>query len=232
MRLGVKLATMFTGIVQARGRLAAIEDRPFGKRLIVDTFNWHPPGGYRPAPGESICISGVCLTVVVFDDHTLHFDVITETLAKSKLGDLKAGDEVNIEPSVTPNQPLGGHFMQGHVDSVGVISKVVAEQAEWRLTIEPTRPLMDCIIAKGSVAIDGVSLTIAEVGASDFEVALIPTTLELTTLGGAAVGQRVNLEGDIIAKTIVTYLKRQSQQGEAITLASLQQAGFVDTASN
>jgi len=219
---------MFTGIVQAKCRLAALEDRPFGKRLVIDCADWTPPAGYTPAAGDSICISGTCLTVVEFADNRLHFDVIAETLDKTKLGDLRQGDHINIEPSVTPNQPLGGHFMQGHVDGVGTITRVINMAEESRVTVRPPADLMPYIIPKGSVAIDGISLTLASIGAGEFDVALIPTTLELTTLGAAEVGQRVNLEADIIAKTVVTTLQRMVAGGEEVSFEMLRQAGFVE----
>jgi riboflavin synthase len=221
-------ARMFTGIVQAMGAITAVERRPFGVRLVVDRSDWTPPGGYRPAHGDSICVSGVCLTVVEAGDATLAFDVIVETLAKTTLGDLKPGDRVNLEPPVTPNQPLGGHFMQGHVDGVGCIDAVATEGGEWRVTVRPPAELMTCIVPKGSVAIDGVSLTIASVGRETFDVALIPTTLQLTTLGRAAVGASVNIEADMLAKTVVQVVRRMIDRSsnEGVTMATLREAGF------
>ncbi len=222
---------MFTGIVQAKGRLAEMREEAFGRRVVVDRADWKPAYGGEPRHGDSICISGVCLTVVEVTATTLHFDVIAETLAKSKLGDLQVGDAVNLEPAVTPSQPLGGHFMQGHVDGVGVITKVQREAEECRLTIEPPAELMDSIVSKGSIAIDGVSLTIASVGESTFEVALIPTTLELTTLGDAKEGDRVNLEADVLSKTVVNFLRRQKSGRETVTYQTLVDAGFIDAAA-
>ena len=196
---------MFTGIVQAKGRIAEIIDNPFGKRLVVDRSEWKPENGYVPGQGESICCSGVCLTVIDWTDTTLSFDVIAETLEKTKLGDLNAGDEINLEPAVFPNQPLGGHFMQGHVDEVGKIVEIKKGDDEVRVRIAPPKELMPFIVYKGSIALDGISLTIASVNVKDmtFEVALIPETLKVTTLGTAKVGDRLNLETDIISKTVV-----------------------------
>lgn len=217
---------MFTGIVQAKVEIQSIEPRPFGRRLIIDRSNWQPTNDYVPGHGDSICISGVCLTVVETSATTLSFDVIVETLNKTTLGDLQPGSAVNIEPSVTPNQPLGGHFMQGHVDATGEIASVTNSDAEWRVAIKPPAHLMAYIVPKGSIAIDGISLTIASVNEDTFDVALIPTTLELTTLGGANVGDMVNLETDILARTIVHQLRRMEKGGQAIRKEVIERAGF------
>ena len=226
---------MFTGIVQAMGTIATIERNAFGVRLVIDRRDWTPPGGYAPAPGDSICVSGVCLTTVVADAAagTLAFDVIAETLAKTSLGARTVGSKVNLEPPVTANQPMGGHFMQGHVDGVGVVTGVLSTPDEWRVTIEPPAALADYIIPKGSVALDGVSLTIASVDAGRFDVALIPTTLQLTTLGHTREGDRINIEADILAKTVVHFLRNHPAVGggkpggdPGVTMQTLRDAGF------
>lgn len=219
---------MFTGIVQARGRISAIQRNAFGARLTVDGQGWPDPARYKPEPGDSICVSGVCLTVVSTDGGMV-FDVIAETLAKTSLGDLTPGSAVNLEPPVTASQPLGGHFMQGHVDGVGVVTDVLAEVNEHRVTVKPPFELMRYIIPKGSVAIDGISLTLAAVHENSFEVALIPTTLGLTTLGETEAGRRVNLEADIISKTVVHQLERLrgGSPKPELTMQLLHDAGFV-----
>ena len=225
---------MFTGIVHARGRIHSIERNDFGARLTIDGRGWPDPKVYRPVPGDSICVSGVCLTVVETSGGVggvLAFDVIAETLAKSSLGELKEGDAVNLEPPVTANQPLGGHFMQGHVDGVGEVTHVQAGNDEHRITVKPPADLMAYIIPKGSIAIDGVSLTIAAVMEDRFDVALIPTTLDLTTLGDTTVGRRVNLEADIISKAVVYQLARLRDtdvKGPGLTMRMLRDAGFYD----
>ena len=223
---------MFTGIVQAKGRIARIDRNDFGARLWVDGGGWPDPVVYRPAAGDSICVSGVCLTVVgdpAEHEGLLAFDVIAETLAKTNLGDLAPGSSMNLEPPVTVNQPLGGHFMQGHVDGVGTVTDVHSGADEWRVTVKPPAELMKYIIPKGSIAIDGISLTLAAVHADRFEVALIPTTLEMTTLGETKVGRRVNLEADIISKTVVHQLERLRDAGgeSGITMQLLKDAGFI-----
>jgi riboflavin synthase len=199
---------MFTGIVQARGRVAAAERNAFGVRLVIDTQGWSP-ANTTLKPGDSVCVSGVCLTLVTQDQRGLHFDVIAETLAKTTLGERGPGSLVNLEPSLTPTSQLGGHFMQGHVDGVGKVTKVISNEAEWRVTVAAPKELVEYVVPKGSIAIDGVSLTVASVNQGEFDVALIPTTLQMTTLGQAKVGDRVNLEADILAKTVVHYLRQR-----------------------
>lgn len=223
---------MFTGIVQAVGTLVEICPQPAGVRLIVDRSKWAPPGGYVPAHGDSICCSGCCLTVVETTDKTLSFDVITQTLNVTKLGSLGPGSPINLEPAVLPNQPLGGHFMQGHVDGLGTLTHIQEDPADWRITIEPAPELMAYMSPKGSVAIDGVSLTLADLSDKTITVALIPTTLELTTLDSFKVGDKVNLEADVITKTVVHQLKQMGQSSKEagsgmIDMRMLEDAGFV-----
>lgn len=201
---------MFTGIVQAMGKLKALHKRDFGARLIIDRCGWRPDGGLVIRHGDSICISGVCLTVAAFDDDTLEFDVITETLRYTNLGGLEVGGAVNLEPSLTASTPMGGHFVQGHIDGVGEVTHV-QEGEDWRIRIRPDAKLKPYIIPKGSVAIDGVSMTIASVLESgEFEVAVIPTTLRMTTLGLAKPGVRFNLESDIVTRTIVHTMREMN----------------------
>ncbi len=222
---------MFTGIVQAKGVIHSIQRNDFGARMSVDGGGWPDPGDYKPAAGDSICVSGVCLTVVKVSAGVMGFDVIAETLAKTNLGELKEGDPVNLEPPVTASQPMGGHFMQGHVDGVGEVTEVVAGEDEHRVTVKPPADLMAFIIPKGSVAIDGISLTIAAVAEDRFEVALIPTTLDLTTLGDTTVHRRVNLEADIISKTVVHQLQNMQSSGggaQGLTMQTLRDAGFCE----
>lgn len=201
---------MFTGLVQAVGHIEAIEERPFGVRLVVDANRWD----HIPELGESISVSGVCLTIAepMKPGDALRFDVVAETLKKTKLGALKAGMGVNLERACRPNDLLGGHIVQGHVDGVATVTRVQRDPDDWRVRVEPPAPLMEFTAPKGSICIDGVSLTIAELTPAHIEVALIPTTLEKTTLHTLREGDRVNLEMDAIGKQIVHWLKHYGQR--------------------
>jgi riboflavin synthase len=196
---------MFTGLVQAVGRIAAIEERPFGVRLVVDANRWD----HRPELGESISVSGVCLTLAetMKPGEPMRFDVVAETLRKTKLGALRVGSGVNLERACRPNDLLGGHIVQGHVDGVATVTSVQDNPEDWRLRVEPPADLMEFTAPKGSICIDGVSLTIAELTRAHVEVALIPTTLEKTTLHALREGDSVNLEMDAVGKQVVHWLK-------------------------
>lgn len=196
---------MFTGLVQAVGSVADVQGTRTGTRLVVDLGAW----AHRPGGGDSISVSGVCLTVAGQDGSCVAFDVVPETLAKTSLGRLKPGDRVNLEHCVTPTTLMGGHFVQGHVDGVGAV-RAIKTEGEWRVTIAIPADLMPFIAPKGSIALDGVSLTVAGIDAASrsIDVALIPTTLERTTLGAWKVGHVVNVETDMLAKTVVNYVRQ------------------------
>ncbi|MFN3167317.1 MAG: riboflavin synthase [Phycisphaeraceae bacterium] len=220
---------MFTGIVQTTAKILATQTTDAGKRLTVER------GGLKGdiVHGDSICVSGVCLTAVDMTDDRLNFDVIHETLSKTTIGSLAVGDLVNLEPAVTPSQPMGGHFMQGHVDGLAVVEAIHTDRGEWRITLKPeSADLMAYIVPRGSVAIQGVSLTLARVADDSFDVALIPATLEMTTLGKLNVGDKVNIEADILAKTIVHQLQRVRGKADkptsGVTTDLLREAGFID----
>lgn len=202
---------VFTGLVQAVGRVTGVQRRGRGPaapvRLKVDAGSW----GYQPELGDSVAVSGVCLTVAGPEGRAgargpFEFDVVPETLAKTTLGTLKAGDPVNLEHAVTASTLMGGHFVQGHVDGVGRVVSV-REGPDWRVRVRVPRELRPLMIPKGSVCMDGVSLTIAAVHADGFEVALIPTTLELTTLARLRPGDDVNIEADMLVKSVAAVLQ-------------------------
>ncbi|MCL2639837.1 MAG: riboflavin synthase [Phycisphaerales bacterium] len=195
---------MFTGIVQACGIVLAAVETGAGKRLTVSLAE------LADAPvvgGDSVCVSGVCLTVVKNVNGALQFDVITETLNRSTLGGKGLQDRVNLELSLRGDSFVGGHFVQGHVDAVAKVTRVQNDPLDWRITFEVPADVMVYMVPKGSVAVDGVSMTIAEVEGNTFTLAVIPTTLERTTLGHLKVGDAVNVETDILARTVVNYLK-------------------------
>lgn len=185
------------------GRVTEARPTPAGIRLTIDPAGWD----HRPEPGESVAVGGCCLTVAGTGG-TLSFDVVAETLSKTVLGTLTAGSPVNLERSVRASDLMSGHVVQGHVDGVGTVERV-QRAADWRVWIRPPAPLMEYIVPKGSVCVDGVSLTIAGLGSGVFEVALIPVTLEKTTLRTLDAGSRVNLEADVIAKTVVHWLRQR-----------------------
>ncbi|MFG0305328.1 MAG: riboflavin synthase [Phycisphaerales bacterium JB040] len=191
---------MFTGLVQAVGTLTESIPTEAGRRLVIDPGEW----GHSPNPGDSISVSGCCLTVVDVSEQGWSFDAIPETLAKTTLGGLEAGSRVNLEHAVTASTPMGGHFVQGHVDGVGRVARIETDDG-WRVRVEPPADLMKFMIPKGSVTIDGVSLTLASMdpGAGWIEVALIPETLDRTTLRGLKTGDGVNLEADMLVKAVV-----------------------------
>jgi riboflavin synthase len=174
---------VFTGIVRERGRVRSFEDG----RLVVEST-------LQPGIGESIAVNGVCLTVVEAGDGGLAFDLLDETVARAK----PFGHEVNLEPALRAGEPLGGHYVQGHVDGVG---RVRSFAGEW-LTVEAPEEILRYCVEKGSIALDGVSLTIAALHEGAFEVALVPHTLDTTTLGALEPGDPVNLEVDVLAKYV------------------------------
>jgi riboflavin synthase len=202
---------VFTGIVEALGRVAEVARSGGEKwRLSVE-----PPGepGWRLRTGESVAVNGVCLTVVGAAGGCLSFDVAEETRRVTTLGDLGAGDPVNLERPLRLDDRLGGHLVLGHVDAVGRVRAVRPEGESRWMTVEVPLALRPFLVAKGSVTVDGVSLTVAAVEAAAFSVALIPHTLAVTTLGGRGPGSRVNLETDVIGKYVRGFLQ-QGEQGE------------------
>jgi len=194
---------MFTGIVEKTATVAGMSDGPSFRRLTL--FANIPDARL----GESIAVNGCCLTVADVSPEKTGFDVVKETLDRTNLGLLKPGSHVNIERSLMIGDRLDGHFVQGHVDGRAVLTNIQSGDEEWRLTLEAPFALAQYIVPKGSVALDGVSLTVAAVSGNVFEVALIPTTLRLTTLGRIAAGWPFNLETDVLSKTIISWLERQ-----------------------
>ena len=178
---------MFTGIVRERGRIVSFDDG----RLVVEAAT-------GAEIGDSIAIGGVCLTVVERGGGTLAFDVVGETLERTTLGRKAAGDEVNVEPALRAGEPLGGHIVQGHVDGVGSFRGEL-DGLSW---FDAPREIVRYCVVKGSIAVDGTSLTVAAIDESGFSAALVPHTLEATTLGALAPGDGVNLEVDVIAKYV------------------------------
>jgi riboflavin synthase len=188
---------VFTGLVAGLGNVAAVEPDGDGVRLRVRT-----PLGAQLAPGDSIAVNGVCLTAVDPDGDGFRADVMAETLRRSSLGPLGQGDAVNLELPLRASDRLGGHIVQGHVDGVGTVESAVDEGFARVVRIAAGPEVLRYVVEKGSIAIDGVSLTVASVDSQGFTVSLIPETLERTTLGEAAPGRLVNLEVDVLAKYV------------------------------
>ncbi len=182
---------MFTGIVHERGQVASFD----GGRLVIESR-------IKAEVGDSVSVDGVCLTVTDARDGTLVFDVVVETLNRAKL----FGAQVNLEPALRAGDPLGGHYVQGHVDGVGSVRSIESEGAGKRVWIDAAPELMRYLVEKGSITVEGVSLTVAGLGEEGFAVALVPHTLAATTLGNLAPGDKVNLETDVLAKYVERLL--------------------------
>jgi riboflavin synthase len=194
---------MFTGLVEDLGELAEVERSPEGARLIVRT---RLAGELRN--GDSVAVNGVCLTAAAVDGDRFAADAMNATLLGTSLGDLEARSPVNLELPLRPSDRLGGHIVQGHVDGVGRVAESQPDGFARRLRIETTPELLRYVVAKGSIAVDGVSLTVADLDERSFTVSLIPETLERTTLGTAEAGTRVNLEVDMLAKYVEKLVAR------------------------
>ena len=198
---------MFTGIIKAKGSISAFERRGGDVRLTVTS----PDLPWQDFEiGESIAVNGVCLTAVALHADGFDTDVSNETLDVTALGDISTGSDVNLEPSISLGERLGGHLVSGHVDCIGVIRSRTADTRSIRLDIEVPDDYARYIAKKGSVCVDGVSLTVNEVSGSTFSVNIIPHTAEVTMIGGYAHGSRVNIEVDLVAR----YLERLLTGGD------------------
>ena len=187
---------MFTGIVRERGRVLTAERNGAGIRLRIDA----EATAADAASGDSVAVAGCCLTVTSAAGGALEFDAVPETVARTNLGRLERGAAVNLEPALRAGEPLGGHFVQGHVDGIAHVEVLKAEGGGARLRLALAPELLRYCVEKGSLAVDGVSLTIAALREDGIELALVPFTLEHTTLGELAPGDEVNVEVDLLAK--------------------------------
>ncbi|MBW2287674.1 MAG: riboflavin synthase [Deltaproteobacteria bacterium] len=195
---------MFTGIIETTGTVRTIEPRGDLTRLGIEMVAI----ASEVAIGDSVAVNGTCLTVTGAQGSVVHFDAVVETLEKTALADLVAGSLVNLERALVAGGRLDGHIVQGHVDGVGRIRSLERAGNDVRLAVDCPDEIRQFLLAKGSVAIDGVSLTVVDVDDAGFDVALIPLTLEHTTLGERSVGERVNLEADVLGKYVKSYLDR------------------------
>lgn len=184
------------------GRVESLNGESAGIRLRVAA----PVTASSTTAGDSVAVNGVCLTAVEVEGGVLAFDAVPETLRRSSLSRLAEGGSVNVEPAVRAGEPLGGHIVQGHVDGVGRVRQLEPEGEGARLTVEAPPELLRYVVEKGSVTVEGVSLTIAALAPDSFEIALVPHTLTATTLGSLAPGDEVNLEVDVLAKYVERLL--------------------------
>lgn len=214
---------MFTGIIEELGKIAALEKSANGAKIkiaakiVTEGTN----------EGDSIAVNGVCLTVLDIKKDLFSADVSQETLDKSTLSRLKTGAKVNLERAVTPNTRLGGHIVQGHVDSRGKFVSATQSGDFWTVRVSFPKEIGQYLVYKGSISVEGISLTIAELKDDYFEIAVIPKTWELTNLSGLKPGDEVNLEADVIAKYVERILLYGRQESEKISMEKLQRLGFL-----
>ncbi len=200
-------SSMFTGLVETTGTIAAVADQPPGKRFSIDA-GFVADGA---SIGDSISINGCCLTVIAVDGSKLDFEAGEETLSRTNLGELSVGSIVNLERSLAVGDRLGGHYVTGHIDAVGSLLERRDDPPWAHLRFQMPDRLASQVAAKGSIAVDGISLTVVEADRDSFTVALIPHTLEVTTLGRRSVGDHVNLESDVLAKYVERSLGMSGQ---------------------
>ena len=213
---------MFTGIVEELGKISSLEKHASGARIKISA----KIVTVGTNEGDSIAVNGVCLTTLSIKPNGFSADVSDETLQKSTLGKLKTGAKVNLERAVTPLTRLGGHIVQGHVDARGKFVSAVQSGDFWTVRVSFPREIGQYLVYKGSVSVEGISLTIAELDVDYFEIAVIPKTWELTNLSSLKSGDEVNLEADVIAKYVERIMLFGKAKSENITMEKLQNLGF------
>ncbi len=214
---------MFTGIVEDTAKVSRIEHRGQEKSLILEL----PPHLTEVQLGDSININGVCLTVVQKNEQRIEVDLSSETLQKTALRELREGDQVNLERALRLTDRLGGHIVTGHVDGIGEIVEKRKEGDFLQLRIRVPESVSRYVVQKGSIAIDGISLTVNEYQEGEIRMTLIPYTIEKTTLRQKRVGDRVNIEGDILGKYVEKFLDRGDRKPGRVDLSFLKQHGFI-----
>ncbi len=214
---------MFTGIIQSIGNVSAIEAKGADTRLRIETGKLDLSDVVL---GDSIAVNGVCLTVVELPGDGFWADVSAETLACTNLRNIKTGNAVNLEKALTPTTRLGGHLVSGHVDGIGEVQQRHSEGRSERFVIRAPDELAKYIAAKGSICVDGISLTVNTVSGSDFELNIVPHTLQETTMSALHIGNKVNLEIDVIARYLERLLLGEHAAEQGVTLQLLQEHGF------
>ena len=213
---------MFTGLVQKTGKLVTRETSDGSGRVSLEADNWDSP----LVQGESISVQGVCLTLVEFGGSVLHFDVLRETFKRSSLGQKKIGQRLNLERALRMGDALGGHIVTGHVDGAGHVRSLKRDGQDWAVEIECGKALLADMVPKGSVACDGISLTIVDLKDDSFVVHVIPHTWDVTSFSELTIGAMLNLETDVLGKYVRRILEGGSQQ-RGVTWESLRNAGFM-----
>lgn len=194
---------MFTGLIEATGKIKSIEKKGRSVLLAIDTG-----GAIKAGIGDSVAINGACLTVTKTNKDIYYFDVSGETIKKTSAANWKAGQVINLETSLKAGDELGGHFVTGHVDEVGSVREVRREGQDFRYRIQMSEEFSQYLVPQGSVAIDGISLTVAAIGSGYFEIVIIPHTIKVTNIKDYKVETKVNLEADMLGKYVVEYLKK------------------------
>ena len=213
---------MFTGLIEQVCRVMSVRRNAGGMLLTIDLEKLAD----ETKIGDSIAINGACLTVAGLTDRLATFDLSAETLAKSALGRLKPTSEVNVERAIKAADRLGGHFVQGHNDNVATIKQIDKKDRFANMKFAADPELLDQMIIKGSAAVDGISLTIADLDRTSFSAAIIPQTLKKTTLDKAKIGDEVNVETDILTKIMQKLLEKSLSQKQGLTIEKLKQLGF------
>lgn len=213
---------MFTGIVQKVADVRAVRNRGTASSVQLDLAELTD----EVKTGDSVMVDGVCLTATDFAGGQWAFDVSSETLRRTTLGDLQPGFAVNVELAMRPSDRFGGHFVSGHVDGVGQIRDLSKKPGETRMRVKTDPTLSNQMILKGSVAVDGISLTIAELGDGYFEVSLIPHTMDATTLPKKKTGDDVNIECDMIGKWVKKFTQQEASDDHQLSMDTLRENGF------
>ena len=214
---------MFTGIIEGKGKVLRIERRGEARRLTIE----FPSHLTEVQLGDSISINGACLTIVEKGNQTSRLDLSEETIKKSVLSELKEGDTVNLERALRLNDRLGGHFVTGHIDGIGVITEKKKERDFVNLRVRVPENVSKYVVPKGSIAIDGISLTVNECRGKEILLTIIPYTLEKTTLMDKRAGDHVNLEADILGKYVEKLLNRRDGKSEGLDLSFLKEYGIL-----
>ncbi len=215
---------MFTGIIEAVGNIKAINAKSGDFELVINTNELDLSDVKL---GDSIAVSGVCLTVTHFTSSSFSADVSAETIKRTKLSQLNIGSEVNLEKACLPTSRLGGHIVSGHVDGVGVVERVLKNANATDYWVSAPTDLAKYIAEKGSITVDGISLTVNEISQNDFRLTIIPHTTEKTTIGDWQPGSKVNLEVDVIARYLERLMTAQSQPESGVTMELLAKSGFI-----